>query len=175
MQDNIDTDPEKSRRIFYALWPDDDTRTAFCQLQKNMQGRLTRPQDLHLTLAFLGKQPGALLPALKEILWQLPKIHIPLEIDQIGYFSRNRIAWAGMQHVPEALMTLQSSLMQCLHQHAIGSHEHTDFRPHITLARNAPPPAQSPIAAIHWRPNQIVLVESVPQPEGSCYRILATC
>ena len=51
-------------RLFYALWPDQATRAALMRLQSGLAGRRIAPGNLHLTLAFLGMQPSALLPQL---------------------------------------------------------------------------------------------------------------
>ena len=46
------------QRLFFALWPDDDTRHALARLAKTRlpsgSGRLVAAQNIHLTVAFLG-------------------------------------------------------------------------------------------------------------------------
>ena len=52
-------------RLFFALWPDDPTRSALAQLQTPIRGRITPYEHLHLTLAFLGSArvvAGELIP-----------------------------------------------------------------------------------------------------------------
>jgi 2'-5' RNA ligase len=88
------TTAKETTRLFYALWPDDATRTALMQLQINFGGRLTRYENLHITLAFLGEQPTALLPALKDLLDHLPKSEMTVTLDRLGYFPRNHITLA---------------------------------------------------------------------------------
>jgi 2'-5' RNA ligase len=144
------------------------------QLQTPLQGRKTRQQNFHITLAFLGAQPAALLPVLKTILGRLPEPDVALVLDRIGYFNRHRIAWAGMQDVPEKLCLLQRTLMQELAQHDIASDMHASFKPHVTLARDAPAPADMSFEPIRWQANQIALVQSVTEPAGVLYRMLAS-
>src|SRR5437667_76833 len=51
-------DPQQRKlRLFYALWPDAATRAALTRLQLAVRGRNMRPENFHLTLAFLGEQP----------------------------------------------------------------------------------------------------------------------
>ena len=57
-------------RLFVAVTPDDAMRRAVLQVQRSVaagltRGSLTRAENLHLTLAFLGETPPALagLPA----------------------------------------------------------------------------------------------------------------
>src|SRR6476661_5320556 len=98
-------------RLFYALWPDDATRTALLHLQTRLQGRKTPYDKLHVTLAFLGSQPVSVLPTLHDILADLPASPLTLTLDRLSYFTKNRIAWAGMHDVPETLLLLQRALV----------------------------------------------------------------
>ncbi|HJV52736.1 MAG TPA: RNA 2',3'-cyclic phosphodiesterase [Noviherbaspirillum sp.] len=159
-------------RLFYALWPDDLTRGELRRLQQSIHGRKTSYANLHITLAFLGQQPATLLPALKDILMHLPRTALSLTLDRIGYFSRNRIAWAGMHAVPDALPGLQQSLAQALTQNGIAFDSQLRFKPHITLARDAAPPLDIVFDPIAWQANHVALVQSVMKPEGSTYQVL---
>lgn len=173
---------EKPVRLFYALWPDEATRAALAQWQSKVQGRKTAPEDFHITLAFLGAQPAALVPGLQALLARLPTLaklrDITLVFDKIGSFGRNRIVWAGMNNVPPALLALQQALIQELsrQQHVLDSQ--SPFKPHITLAREAQVPADLPgdmtATPIVWHANQIALVQSSALAQGGRYQILAS-
>lgn len=162
-----------SLRLFYALWPDDATRAALARLQTAFTGRKTKYENLHLTLAFLGQQPADLLPPLEAMLAALPGKSMPLIIDRAGYFKKNRIAWAGVHAVPDALHYLRRTLVQLLDRHGIAFDAHTSFKPHITLARDALPPQENPFEPIRWQARQVALVQSSPGTEGLTYRVLA--
>jgi 2'-5' RNA ligase len=164
----------ESLRLFFALWPDDETRTALTQLQVPIRGRKIAYDNLHLTLAFLGQQPASVLPALKQILTHLSPSTPILTLDRIGYFSRNRIAWAGMHAVPDTLLKLQQELAQAIAQHEISFNNQHDFKPHVTLARDATLPPDIIFTPIDWRASQIALVQSATQAEGANYEVLAT-
>src|SRR4051812_8388437 len=138
-------------RLFYALWPDDAVRDALMALQAPLQGRLTQRANLHLTLAFLGAQPAAKLPLLQTLLQDLPSAGFTLTIDRTGHFGQRRIAWAGMQRIPPQLLALHAELNRLLDLHLIAFDRRPDFRPHLTLARNAPAPPDAAFALIHWR------------------------
>ena len=168
-------DPQQRKlRLFYALWPDAATRAALTRLQLAVRGRNMRPENFHLTLAFLGEQPIGSLPRLRQILRQLGGSALDLQLDQYGYFSRNRIAWAGMQQVPPALVTLQQELAQALTLHRIDYDNQSAFRPHLTLARNAQPPEELTIAPVLWHADHVALVQSDSLDQGRQYRILAS-
>jgi 2'-5' RNA ligase len=164
----------KSVRLFYALWPDHATRAALVRWQDHVQGRKTARENLHITLAFLGQQPTTLIPTLQAILASLPPPDMTLVLDRLGYFSRHRIAWAGIQDVPDALMALQQTLTQALAQHGIAFNDQSGFRPHVTLARDALAPADVAVEKIHWRVGELVLAQSTTDRDGTCYRVLAT-
>lgn len=162
-----------SHRLFFALWPDDATATALRQLQTDMHGRLTSYGNLHVTLVFVGQQPIALLPELKDVLAHLPRSDIRLRLDHVGYFRRNRIAWAGARDVPEPLLALHGNLVDALRKHKVDFKVEHEFKPHITLARDASIPADMTFEPIVWHANRVALVKSVTTAEGSTYQMVA--
>jgi len=164
----------ESLRLFFALWPDDATRTELMRLQASIRGRLIPYSNLHLTLAFLGQQPAALVPDLQEILSRLAAETANLKLDRVGYFSRTHIAWAGTHETPQELLQLAQELTLALAQHGIRLNNPRDFTPHITLARDAAPPQDFNFEPIAWRAHQAALVQSDTMPEGSVYRVLAS-
>jgi 2'-5' RNA ligase len=170
----MDQDKRQSLRLFYALWPDEPVRDALTGLQANLQGRLTRRANLHLTLAFLGSQPASLLPTLTDILHQLPAPDLLLTLDRFGYFSRPRVAWAGLREVPAALTELHAALDVSLTRHNVDFERQAAFRPHITLSRNAAPPSDTSFEPIAWQAREVALVESVSEGGGVSYRVLAS-
>lgn len=164
----------ESLRLFFALWPDDATASALRQLQTGMHGRLTAYSNLHITLVFLGQQPVSLLPDLKDVLAHLPRSEITLRLDHVGYFRRNRIAWVGARELPQDLVSLQQHLVDALRERNVEFRLEHDFKPHITLARDASMPADATFEPIVWRANQVALVKSVTTAERSRYSIVAS-
>lgn len=174
METQPETEPSSSLRLFFALWPDDATRAALMRLQATMQGQLTRYENLHATLAFLGQQPAALLPDLKQVLERLPRADITLTLDRIGYFTRKRIAWAGTHEAPENLLTLQQQLANALAALGLATDVREEFKPHVTLARDAAPPPDTAFTPIVWHVGRIALVKSETLSSGVCYEVLAS-
>lgn len=162
-----------SMRLFYALWPDDDTRAALMGLQTMLRGRIIPHHNLHITLAFLGSQAASAQPTLEHILNRLPPAALTLQIDRISYFNRNRIAWAGMHAAPQPLLDLQRQLVQALAEHDIAFDDKGSFKPHVTLARDAEPPPDTFFAPFTWQANQVALVQSKTGPGGADYTVLA--
>lgn len=164
----------QSLRLFYALWPDDATRAALCELQAGMHGRLTRYQNLHVTLVFLGQQPCALLPVLEQTLNRLPVQPPSLSLDRIDYFARKRIAWVGMHTEPPALHQIQQTLAHLLVQQGIEFDRRLVFKPHVTLARDADSPLDRRFEPVRWQATEVALVQSVTHSDGVHYQVLAS-
>lgn len=163
-QASVKMNAAPAHKLFFALWPDAATRAALAALQAPLAGRATPADKLHLTLAFLGRQPATALPPLLEILHALPVPPLRLALDCFGYFSKPRIAWAGMSAPPPALLAMQDELMRRLGAAGFSAATHGEFRPHVTLMREATtaPPADAAFAPIVWDVSAIALVESLP-------------
>jgi len=163
-----------SLRLFYALWPDDATASKLQQLQAPMHGRRIPYSNLHMTLVFLGQQPAALLPDLKDILTRIPRTELRLMLARVGYFPRNRIAWVGPAQTPEPLSVLHGALAQELLDRKVAFNDQHRYSPHVTLARDASLPPDLTFDPIEWHVTQAVLVQSTTTAEGSIYKILAS-
>ena len=166
-------DSIKPSRLFYAVWPDQDTSDRLSELQERIQGRKTHIDDFHLTLVFLGERSPDLLPVLHRILASLPSLNTTLCLDRLGYFQHNKIAWIGMSAPPPALLELQHELSQALERHGIVLNDPIQFKPHITLARKADPPGLETFTPIIWKAKKIALVQSRKNTQGAKYEVLA--
>lgn len=151
-----------SLKLFFALWPDAPTRDALARLQAPVAGRHTPHDKLHLTMAFLGQQPVDALPALLDILESVPVSPMRLVVDCYGYFTRPRIAWAGVTAPPAELLAMQADLIARLAAAGFSTATHGTFKPHITLAREARgAPPDEMTAPVVWDVRELALVESV--------------
>jgi len=163
-------------RLFYALWPDDPVRAELARWSQRCRlisrGRPTRAANLHATLAFLGEVDPVRVPALIRIGSRLRSGAFDLCLDQVAYWPRNRIIYAGASQPPQALGALAHSLNFCLNE--IG--HRVDQRPyvlHVSLLRDAyGPPHVVDVEPLLWRVNHMVLVESVRAGGGQVYRPL---
>ena len=131
-------------RLFLAILPDPDMRDALCAVQhelrrRGVEGNFTRPENLHLTLAFIGDypDPDAVLEALSELRFE----PFSLALDGLGAFGE--LWWAGLRG-NEALDALVRRLRRALGDAGI-PFDRKSFLPHITLVRrgsfNGKPPA----------------------------------
>ncbi len=159
----------ETARLFYALWPDEQTRAHLRRLQESVIGRKVSPENLHLTLAFLGNQAKSLLPMLVRLLDKLPAQGFTLGIDRYGYFSKPRVAWAGPSETPAPLLTLQQALMEELNAARVPLKNDEKFRPHVTLARDANSLNEPFAPGIPWRVSKIMLIQSIQVRGGVIY------
>lgn len=130
-------------RLFVALTLESPARREIVRLQKKMWGEgakgLTRPENLHLTLAFLGETEPK---RIDDICWAMDKVHMPppeLIFDRIGMFKQSGgdVWWLGMGE-NKALDQFQDCLADNLIYKGFKLEERK-FVPHLTLARRSEP------------------------------------
>jgi 2'-5' RNA ligase len=162
-------------RLFFALWPDDAVRARLARWSRELHalcgGRPTRPENLHVTLAFLGSVEEARVVEVERAAGEVAPRAVSLVLDQPGYWKHNRIAWAGASVVPPELEALVSELRGALAKSQI-RFDAKSFVSHVTLLRDAREPAPMPaLAPIEWWLEGFVLVQSVSLSQGSRYEI----
>ena len=162
-------------RLFFALWPDDEVRAQLERWSRELHalcgGRPTRPENLHVTLAFLGSIEDARVAEVERAADAVGPRVFPLVLDQPGYWKHNRIAWAGASVVPPELEALVSELRGVLAKSQI-RFDAKSFVSHVTLLRDAREPAAMPAPVpIEWRLDGLALVQSATLPRGSRYEI----
>ena len=169
--------PLPPSRLFYALWPDAQTADKLAQLQNGLAGRHTHPNDMHLTLAFVGIQPDENLPVLHAILRDLvlPEA-FRLDLIETNSFQNIKVSWAGPHITPPPLAQVWRMLGDSLDEHKIWWDKKMPFRPHVTLARKVVIPHGFLSEPVTWQARRVVLAASVPGAVaggGGKYRILA--
>ncbi|MGB0128874.1 MAG: RNA 2',3'-cyclic phosphodiesterase [Rhodocyclaceae bacterium] len=168
--------PAPLRRVFFAIWPDDQTAGALAAMAKTMAplcgGRVMRRETLHLTLAFIGSVNAEQLAELRRVAAAVTAPAFDLELDRLAWWRHNRIVWAGSSAVPPALQGLARDLSAGLRDAGFRV-EDRPFAVHVTLLRNAHNGAEGgQPAAVRWPVHEFLLVESLLQPRGAVYRPL---
>ena len=118
-----------------------------CSLQNTIRdlvrgGRFPAPDNLHLTLQFLGETPESRIAEIHRALSAVASRHAPFQLavdDRIGYFgSMNpvRVAWVGMKGDVSALSAIQADVATAMSELGFAAEERA-YKPHITLARDA--------------------------------------
>ncbi|MBT2638425.1 RNA 2',3'-cyclic phosphodiesterase [Bacillus sp. ISL-39] len=126
---------------FYALELPGKTKGILEETIHSMKEKMpfktwVHPQDLHITLAFLGNAPEAMIKAANEVLDLNNTPAFKLEINHLGTFGRKdspRIFWAGLEKSTELNQIREMVFSACS---AAGfTLETRPFSPHITMAR----------------------------------------
>jgi len=163
-------------RLFFALWPDPATRAAIAALARDVGretgGRAVAPDNVHLTLAFLGEQPAEIVPKLCASAAAVEFSAFRLVSDEVDCWRKTGIAWLGASEMPAELVALQGSLARTLAAMGIAL-EARAFAPHLTLARRIATPVRRRLPErVVWNVTSFALVASELDRSGSRYRVV---
>ena len=171
----------RSRRVFFALWPDDEATGYLAALAESLAanggGRPMRPAALHLTLVFVGSVTPVQVARLEAIAAGVRAEAFELYLDRLGFWPQRGILWAGCRQAPAALHGRAESLADSLRAagFAIDRRSGSALVPHITLARRVRCAALPRLGApVRWRVSEFALVESDLAAAAASYRTLAS-
>lgn len=165
----------ETRRLFFALDPNDAVRNAIVAVQRemNLPARRVVPENLHVTLAFLGEVDAGRIDELRTMAAGLSFPACRMQLDRNGCFPRTGVAWLGCSEPPEALTAFQALLNTRLAEAGFRSESKT-WVPHLTLYRKMRKPCgRIPIEAVEWRIDGFSLMRSTPGPAGPVYTTLS--
>jgi 2'-5' RNA ligase len=160
-------------RLFYALWPDDQTRQKLARLNKSIETkgfRPVHPQNVHVTLVFLGNVDVASELLIKRSVADISAKPFVLTFDQLSYWSRPKILCLTCSQLDDEV----EMLVDALNREVASCGLQTDtrpYQPHITLARHAKYLPDIKLEPIVWAAESFCLVESCSEPEGVCYKV----
>jgi 2'-5' RNA ligase len=173
-------------RLFVALELPEDVKRQLATFQADLAARLDRsrmrwakPDQLHLTLLFLGEVPANRLPSAEASLARVARGSPPLTLatQGLGAFPSPRrpsVLWVGVGGDVDALHALQQRV--ALELAWLGLADEKRFRPHLTLARvksfTGPLSLESVVPPLSWYAAQLALFESTLSPQGARYRRL---
>jgi 2'-5' RNA ligase len=148
--------------------------------------RWLRPENLHVTLKFIGEVSPAKLESIRDA---LAAIHsdapVHLQFRGLGFFPNEqypRILWAGIE-ASANLPPLAANIDSALETQGV-AREKRAFTPHLTLARFEPPGMHEKLRAMIRRNSgrefgslqarEFHLIESKLKPAGAEYTSLAS-
>jgi len=99
-----------------------------------------RPEQMHLTLKFLGDVPDTQTPAICRVVAQVARQFEPFEIvfRGVGAFpslEHPKVLWIGVQEGGQELKLLQAALDEALKNQLGYPREVRPFQPHLTVGR----------------------------------------
>lgn len=159
-------------RLFIAIQFNKEMADALVALQGDLQfcgvhGSYTRPEDLHLTLAFIGEYPDPekVMDALKAVRFS----PFDISLDMPGRFSD--LWWAGITDTAP-LKAVVRRIRRALSEADI-PFDKKRFKPHVTLIRRSKtdgaPPECLFVESVSMRVRRISLMRSDRGKHGMIY------
>ncbi len=170
---------EPAQRLFFALWPEAEQLEPLVERLRRLVpptgvGKPQRPDQLHVTLEFLGAVPESRIGATRAVGAAAAAGARPFEIafDQLDHWRRPQVLCLTARQTPEALVELSQSLRRELAARDFEV-ERREFRAHLTLARRVTQPQSVPqFEPVLWPARRVTLVRSVSDSSGSRYEPL---
>jgi 2'-5' RNA ligase len=161
-------------RLFFALWPDDQTRHALASVSQSIEAKgfkCVQPHNLHVTLVFLGHVNADTELLITQAVADIPARSFELTFDLLSYWCRPKIlCLTCLQPAPEQAIILASALGAAAKDCALQT-DTRPYTPHITLARHARYLPKLKFEPIVWRAEAFRLVESCSEPDGVFYKV----
>lgn len=162
-------------RLFIALCPEASAVSKLLEVidkwkAEGMKGNFTKVQNIHLTLAFLGEQPEAKLPIIRQVLKSIPFPKLSLQANGIGHFGS--LYYAHIE--PSAVLAgYVEQVRQALKEAGV-EFDAKPFKAHITLCRKLCNPNQYPLELepFEFSIETCCLFQSVLTPQGPVYTVL---
>jgi len=101
------------------------------------------PEQLHLTVRFIGEVDGAIFRDIRNVLDEISFVSFSLQLKGVGYFPPRgapRVLWIGLEK-SEPLLLLRKKIDSTLLRVRVEP-EGRKFSPHITMARLRNSPVQ---------------------------------
>lgn len=162
-------------RLFFALWPDDETRKQIDHVARHFKNQNIKPvkkSNLHITLEFLGEVSAEDQEGLIEKINKLEFESFEINLTRIGWWRKPQILWIGTMHIPEELTRLVKSIKKCVKKQGLKT-DKREYQPHVTIARKVKE-VVIPNKALHipWQVKSFVLVVSNTNESGSEYTVI---
>ena len=140
--------------------------------------RWSTPESWHITLQFLGSTTEAQYECIVARLHEVRAAPVPIELEELGFFDRAGIFFAGIALTPE-LLALQQNVTAATRPCGFAP-EDRPYHPHITLARSKGRRNTTGLATLKARirhqpkferfvAEEVLLYESFTRPTGSRY------
>ncbi|HTX42105.1 MAG TPA: RNA 2',3'-cyclic phosphodiesterase [Acidobacteriaceae bacterium] len=175
-------------RLFVGIALNSEATTATLErVRERLSGlnlRWSRAENRHVTLQFLGQASEEQLACVTAQMKKVQCRAVLVRIDGLGFFARAGIFHAGVRLTPQ-LLALQQSVLAATRPCGFEP-ELREYHPHITLARckgrdagkafaalRSAMKQNRPVVTAEFLAEEFQLFESLPEPEGSRYEVLA--
>lgn len=180
-------------RTFIAIDPGKDIRNRLVALQEQLartgtEVKWVEPENLHITLLFLGEVDERDLPAVCKAVSEVTAqtLAFPITIQSVGCFPnprRPRTLWVGVGEGTQAVCAVHDALEVSLLELGCYRREERQFTPHLTIGRvksDRPTDKLAPALAKNtgWvggetLVREVLVMGSELKPEGPVYTVLS--
>lgn len=179
-------------RAFIAVQLPDEVKDTLGEVQRELKSRVSpsavrwvRPEQMHLTLFFLGDTDIDKLPAIRNAMDAVSASHSPftMRLSEVGCFPnarRPRVIWVGLAGEEARLASLKAALDAGLA--SLGwSPDGKPFRAHLTLGRVKD---EHSVQGVEWAADiprlnvpaaTLHLIESKLRSDGPSYTTRYSC
>ena len=169
-------------RLFFALWPDANTRERLADAAHAVRlgpaTRLVAQENYHLTLVFIGEVADSQRALLQAIGRSHGVRRCRIEFDAYEYWREPKVLVAAARNSPAALVDQGKRLRSDLAANRLGElalQAPAPLRPHVTLARKvAQAPVLQAMTPFSWTPLHLSLVRSDTGGLQSVYTVVDT-
>jgi RNA 2',3'-cyclic 3'-phosphodiesterase len=151
-------------RLFFALWPSQETARALGRWAQALEGRHSPQEKIHMTLAYLGEADAQKAASAGRRVQAAP---FRMTLEEASYWSHNKIVWVGPRQVPAEMTSLVQALQLELYKESFIL-ERRPFAAHVTLLRKAPAQPLPALPALEWPVKELALVRT----SGGSYQTL---
>ncbi|WP_428354812.1 RNA 2',3'-cyclic phosphodiesterase [Methyloprofundus sp.] len=162
------------KRLFFALWPSDETRKQLNSFNQSIAQnglRKLKADNLHITLLFLGNTCAITEILLRKKADSIRVQPFVLTLDQLEFWRKAKVLCLTTAQYDPQLGLLVDALNQLAEQCAMHIEERA-YKPHITLARKAQKLIDIKVLPIQWQADSFCLIESCSTAEGVHYQVL---
>ncbi|HLN48040.1 MAG TPA: RNA 2',3'-cyclic phosphodiesterase [Steroidobacteraceae bacterium] len=165
-------------RLFFAVLPPVEVRdgiaAAALRLPLDAKSALVRPDNYHMTLAFVGEVPAAQLAIVRAIGESQHACSFTVRFDAYEYWPEAAVLVAAARDIPSSLARLWERLHAGLAGQQLARKPEL-LRPHVTIARKvSQAPVLQAMTAFAWKAQTFSLMQSNRNGVEPTYTVLNT-
>lgn len=164
----------RSSRLFFALWPDDETRQKLVRLSRSLQAEKFKrvpPYNYHATLVFLGTVFEDVELLIKQHVSNISAESFEITFDHLSYWNKPKVlCLTSSQQPAQQAFILTQALDDAVSNCGIQT-DRKPYNPHVTLARHGFAFVERDCDPIVWQADSFCLVESCSSNDGVVYKV----
>ncbi len=165
-------------RLFFAVLPAVEVRNGIAaaarRLPHGAKTALVRPENYHMTLAFVGEVAASQLATVREIGDSQRACGFTVRFDAYEYWPEAAVLVAAAREIPFALRGLWERIHAGLASRQLARKPEM-LRPHVTIARKvSQAPVLQAMSAFVWKAQSFSLMQSSRDGAQRTYTVLNT-